>query len=102
MSFGWVAETKSVSESEVVVIGAREYLVRWFRDSPYVWTAMGGGGYSLDAVRRSWSIEFLVMQGADIPAELHDQDPPIWPDGEREGLDEMTDQAISLALKAAW
>jgi len=81
---------------------AREYLVRWFRDSPYVWTAMGGGGYSLDAVRRSWSIEFLVMQGADIPAELHDEDPPIWPEGEREGLDEMTDQAIGLALKAAW
>jgi acetoin utilization protein AcuC len=81
---------------------AREHVVRWFADSPYTWTAMGGGGYSLDAVRRSWSMEFLIMLGADIPDELHDPDPPIWPEGEREGLDEMTDQAIALALKAAW
>jgi len=81
---------------------AREYMVRWFAQSPYVWTAMGGGGYSLDAVRRCWSIEFLVMLGADVPAELHDIDPPIWPEGEREGLDEMTDQAVELALRAAW
>ena len=81
---------------------AREHIVRWFAQSPYVWTAMGGGGYSLDAVRRCWSIEFLVMLGADVPEELHDHDPPIWPDGEREGLDEMTDQAVALALKAAW
>jgi acetoin utilization protein AcuC len=81
---------------------AREHIVRWFRDSPYVWTAMGGGGYSLDAVRRSWSIEYLVMVGADVPEGLHDEDPPVWSEGEREGLDEMTDQAVSLALKAAW
>ena len=81
---------------------AREHVVRWFADSPYVWTAMGGGGYSLDAVRRCWSIEFLIMLGADIPEELHDEEPPIWSQGEREGLDEMTDQAIANALKAAW
>ena len=42
------------------------------------------------------------MLGADIPNELHDPEPPIWPEGEREGLDEMTDQAVGLALKAAW
>ena len=81
---------------------AREHVVRWFTQSPYTWVALGGGGYSLDAVRRSWSMEFLIMLGADIPNELHDPEPPIWPEGEREGLDEMTDQAVGLALKAAW
>jgi acetoin utilization protein AcuC len=81
---------------------AREHIVRWFTNSPYTWTAMGGGGYSLDAVRRTWAMEFLIMQGVDVPAELHDPEPPIWSGGEREGLDEMTDQAIGAALKAAW
>ena len=35
---------------------------------------MGGGGYAMDAVRRSWSREYLVCS-APIPAELHDPDP---------------------------
>ena len=80
---------------------AREHVVRWFASSPYLWTAMGGGGYSLDAVRRTWAMEFLIMLGADIPAELHDTDPPACTGEEREAIDELTDEAIRAALAAA-
>jgi acetoin utilization protein AcuC len=81
---------------------AREHVVRWFAASPYTWTAMGGGGYSLDAVRRTWSMEYLVMLGADVPEELHDPEPPIWTGEERRAIDELTDEAIRAALGAAW
>jgi hypothetical protein len=63
---------------------------------------MGGGGYSLDAVRRTWSMEYLVMLGADVPEELHDPEPPIWTGEERRAIDELTDEAIRAALGAAW
>jgi acetoin utilization protein AcuC len=81
---------------------AREHVVRWFADSPYTWTALGGGGYSLDAVRRTWSMEYLIMLGADIPDELHDADPPFWTGAERRSIDTLTDDAVVAALKAAW
>ncbi len=81
---------------------AREHIVRSFRSTPYPWIAMGGGGYALDAVRRTWSLEYLVMLGADIPAELHDTDAPAWTGSERRTIDEMTDDAVGLALAAAW
>jgi len=81
---------------------AREHVVRWFRSTPYPWIAMGGGGYALDAVRRTWALEYLVMLGADIPDELHDADPPAWTGAQRAAIDEMTDGAVSAALAAAW
>ena len=81
---------------------AREHVVRWFADSPYPWVAMGGGGYSLDAVRRTWAMEFLIMLGAEIPPELHDADPPAWSGEERRQIDQLTDEAIKGALEAAW
>ena len=81
---------------------ARERMVHWFRATPYPWVAMGGGGYSLDAVRRTWSLEYLVMLGTDVPPELHDTDPPSWTGEQREAIDLMTDQAIREALAAAW
>jgi acetoin utilization protein AcuC len=81
---------------------ARERIVRWFRSTPYPWIAMGGGGYSLDAVRRTWALEYLVMLGAEVPAELHDVDPPIWTGREREAIDDATDDAVRGALGAAW
>ena len=81
---------------------ARERMIRWFRDAPYPWVAMGGGGYSIDAVRRTWSIEYLTMLGADVPAELHDQKPPSWTGRQREIIDQLVDEAIREALAAAW
>jgi acetoin utilization protein AcuC len=81
---------------------ARERIVRWFRDSPYTWVAMGGGGYELDAVRRTWSLEFLVMLGAPVPLELHDPEPPDWPGASRKQIDDLVDAAVSEALAAAW
>jgi acetoin utilization protein AcuC len=81
---------------------AREHVVRQFASSPWPWVAMGGGGYSLDAVRRSWSMEFLVMLGAPIPSELHDADPPEWTGTRRAKVDGAVDAAISGALGAAW
>ncbi len=81
---------------------AREHIVRAFRAFPYPWIAMGGGGYALDAVRRTWALEYLVMLGADVPAELHDTDAPEWSGAERRTIDEMTDDAVGAALAAAW
>lgn len=80
----------------------REHCVRWFDSSPYPWIAMGGGGYALDAVRRTWSLEYLVMLGADIPEELHDAEPPVWSGDERAAIDAATDDAVRAALGAAW
>jgi acetoin utilization protein AcuC len=81
---------------------AREHVVRYFASTKWPWAAMGGGGYSLDAVRRSWSMEFLVMQGAPIPAELHDADPPEWTGSRRAAIDAAVDAATAGALDAAW
>jgi acetoin utilization protein AcuC len=81
---------------------AREHVVRWFAATPYTWVAMGGGGYSMDAVRRTWSMEFLIMLGASVPEELHDADPPEWVGADRRQVDELTDIAVRDALAAAW
>jgi len=81
---------------------AREHVVRSFAATPWPWVAMGGGGYSLDAVRRTWSMEFLIMLGAPIPAELHDADPPEWTGDRRARVDSAVDAAITGALDAAW
>jgi acetoin utilization deacetylase AcuC-like enzyme len=69
---------------------------------PYPWVAMGGGGYDLDAVRRTWSMEYLIMLGAPIPDELHDAEPPIAAGRERAAIDAATDEAIREALAAAF
>jgi acetoin utilization protein AcuC len=81
---------------------AREHVVRGFATTKRPWVAMGGGGYSLDAVRRAWSIEFLIMLGAPIPQELHDADPPQWTGDRRAQVDAAVDEAITGALDAAW
>jgi acetoin utilization protein AcuC len=81
---------------------AREHVVRRFAGTNWPWVAMGGGGYSLDAVRRAWSMEFLIMLGAPIPPELHDADPPEWTGDRRSKVDAAVDAATSDALGAAW
>jgi len=81
---------------------AREHVVRWFASTPYPWVAMGGGGYDLDAVRRTWSMEYLLMLGAPVPPELHDQDPPVLSGGARTTVDGATDEAVRDALAAAF
>jgi acetoin utilization protein AcuC len=81
---------------------AREHAVRAFRAFGRPWVAMGGGGYSLDAVRRSWSIEYLVMLGAPVPDELHDPDPPDWTGERRAAVDRAAAAAVRDALAAAF
>ena len=81
---------------------AREHVVRWFAATPYPWIAMGGGGYDLDAVRRTWSLEYLLMLGAEVPEELHDADPPVWSGRERATVDAAADAAVRAALAAAF
>jgi len=81
---------------------AREHVVKQFATSKWRWVAMGGGGYSMDAVRRVWSMEFLIMLGAPIPAELHDSDPPEWTGDQRAQVDAAVDAAIQGAIGAAW
>ncbi len=81
---------------------ARERMVRAFAAMPYPWVAMGGGGYDLDAVRRTWSMEYLIMIGAPIPDELHDAHPPIATGRERAAIDAATDGAIRDALAVAF
>lgn len=81
---------------------AREHCMRAFRAMPYPWVAMGGGGYDLDAVRRTWSLEYLVMLGAPIADGLHDPDPPAAAGDRRSALDRAVDAAASAALAAAF
>src|SRR5438128_9724921 len=81
---------------------AREHVVSWFATSAYPWVAMGGGGYDLDAVRRTWSMEYLIMLGAPVPEALHDDDPPVLGGRARTAVDTATDQATSEALAAAF
>jgi len=81
---------------------AREHVVRWFASTPFRWVAMGGGGYDLDAVRRTWSLEYLLMLGAEIPDDLHDQDPPVLSGRDRVAVDTQTDAAVKAALAAAF
>ena len=81
---------------------AREHCVRAFAAMPYPWVAMGGGGYDLDAVRRTWSLEYLIMLGAEIPEELHDADPPHASGDRRRAVDRGTDAAARAALEAAF
>ena len=81
---------------------AREHCVRAFAGMPYPWVAMGGGGYDLDAVRRTWALEHLIMLGAAIPDELHDADPPRATGDRRRAVDAGTDAAVRAALAAAF
>ena len=81
---------------------AREHVVRRFAAMSLPWVAMGGGGYSLDAVRRAWSMEYLIMLGAPIPKDLHDPEPPEWTGERRAQVDAAVDAAIAGALGAAW
>jgi acetoin utilization protein AcuC len=81
---------------------ARAHVVSWFAATPYPWVAMGGGGYSLDAVRRTWAMEYLLMLGAPVPDELHDPDPPEEGGERRRVIDQATDTAIREALAAAF
>lgn len=81
---------------------AREHCVRTFASMPHPWIAMGGGGYDLDAVRRTWAMEYLIMLGALVPDELHDPDPPIASGDRRRAVDQATDEAVRGALAAAF
>ena len=81
---------------------AREHIVSWFASTPYPWVAMGGGGYDLDAVRRTWSMEYLIMLGAPVPEALHDDDPPVLGGRARTAVDAATDEATKEALAAAF
>ena len=47
-------------------------VVRKFAAMHLPWVAMGGGGYSLDAVARCWSLAFSIMAGIDLPDEIPD------------------------------
>ncbi|MFW6184872.1 MAG: acetoin utilization protein AcuC, partial [Chloroflexota bacterium] len=55
------------------------------------WLALGGGGYALDVVPRSWALAFGVMAGRELPQRLpptyrsryggetlHDDNAPAW------------------------
>jgi acetoin utilization protein AcuC len=81
---------------------AREHCMRAFRSTPYPWVAMGGGGYDLDAVRRTWALEYLVMLGAPIADGLHDPDPPAATGERRRTIDRAVDEACAAALRAAF
>jgi acetoin utilization protein AcuC len=80
----------------------REHVVSWFASTPYRWVAMGGGGYDLDAVRRTWSMDYLLMLGEPVPESLHDEDPPVLGGRARMAVDAATDEAIREALAAAF
>lgn len=47
-----------------------EDLFREFRACNLPWLALGGGGYALDVVPRSWTLAFAVMAEAELPDQL--------------------------------
>ena len=81
---------------------ARAEIVSTFRGFALPWIAMGGGGYDEDAVRRAWSIEYLIMLGAPVPESLHDVAPPVLPREQRMAIDVGTDRALAAALAASF
>ncbi|HUQ17682.1 MAG TPA: acetoin utilization protein AcuC [Candidatus Saccharimonadales bacterium] len=81
---------------------ARAEMVSTFRGFALPWIAMGGGGYDEDAVRRAWSIEYLIMLGMPVPESLHDADTPTLPREQRMAIDVATDRALSAALAASF
>jgi len=81
---------------------ARAEAIAIFRGLDLPWIAMGGGGYDEEAVRRAWSIEYLIMLGAPVPESLHDADPPTLPREQRMAIDIGTDRALAAALSASF
>jgi acetoin utilization protein AcuC len=64
-------------------------LFRNFRGFGLPWLALGGGGYNLDVVPRSWTLAFAIMTDQELPNQLppsyansygglllHDEHPP--------------------------
>lgn len=60
-------------------------------EPPLPWLALGGGGYDIGVVPRSWALAFAVMAGRSLPGDLppayrqryggrllHDEDVPSW------------------------
>ena len=79
-----------------------ERCYRRFSSFGLPWVALGGGGYDVDAVRRAWSIAYLVMLDAEIPAELHDAHPPEARGRERRLLDDAAQRSADAALSASF
>lgn len=79
-----------------------ERCIRAFAGMGYPWVALGGGGYDIDGVRRAWSIAYLVMLGAEVPAELHDPDPQRAHGRERALLDDAARRASEAALRQSF
>lgn len=72
------------------------------------WLALGGGGYAIDVVPRSWSLAVGVMAGCDFPDEipasyrqrygtscLRDQEGPAFSPEERAGIRERVEAVIA-------
>ncbi len=79
-----------------------ERCCRRFKAMAVPWVALGGGGYDVDAVRRGWSIAYLVMLGAEVPSELHDADPPRAEGRARALLDDAAKRAADAALAVSF
>ncbi|MSQ31998.1 MAG: acetoin utilization protein AcuC [Dehalococcoidia bacterium] len=41
-----------------------------FSRMPYKWLALGGGGYDVSAVARSWTLAYSIMSGRPVPNEV--------------------------------
>ena len=72
------------------------------------WVALGGGGYSLDAVARCWALAFSVMAGVELPNDipapfatrygvryLHDQQRPEVPEATREQARRFAEDTVA-------
>lgn len=76
------------------------------------WLALGGGGYAIDVVPRSWTLAFGVMAGQQWPAELpagyranfggetlHDQQRPELNSGLRTRIAEAAEAVVAEARR---
>jgi acetoin utilization protein AcuC len=82
--------------------------VQWVAEQNVPVVATGGGGYSLTAVARMWTLALATLKGVPVPEQippqfalydemrtLRDPEPPALPERLREAARQFTEQSVS-------
>jgi acetoin utilization protein AcuC len=90
-----------------------EWIFKEIADLDLPWLALGGGGYAIDVVPRSWSLAVAAMTGRTLPAQLppgyrqryqvrwlRDSDRGDFPPRTDERLAKVVAQTISLCRRS--
>jgi acetoin utilization protein AcuC len=81
--------------------------------APLPWLALGGGGYDIGVVPRSWALAFAVMAGGFLPEELppdyrrryggrhlHDEEGPAWLGRGQSSVRPKVEEVVAAVLEA--